>query len=953
MNVRAINHGRIGHLLIVLMLLVVPPNVHGQEDSLSVLQQAIAENEALLQKYPASDFTANLMFQLGELYVRRARFHFYRAMAEYEELERGYDAGELQTEPVPPKIDFSAAIEMFETLLQRYPNAPFRDKVLYRLGICHLEQGDKSSSIAFLESLSEETTAKPYLEEAYFRLGEYYFDQRDYSKAIDYYRRLLNSWDSPYFDMALYKLGWAYYNVDDYANAISTLIYLIDDVNLLEEVSTEWFGKTNADLRREAIDYVAVCFADYGEPGKARAFFQDRKDKDYTQGILLKLAEVLQKRNYYEDAIAALNILLDFYPDHPMAPIIQKQIVENYELAGEKARADEARVRFVAKYGPGSPWFERVKDDSLKQNALTVTEEFLYTLGTDAQAAARRQNAKVQYGLAVSRYQAYLEKFPHSERSSKVQFYLAECLFELGRFSEAAESYYRVVLNYPESEFAETAAFNRILAYNQALLNNGHVDPLILPVRNFLGRDPARVDSIVVLSAEHGRLVEASNDFAVRFRDSDKLPEVLMKLGEELYGLEEYRRAKETYQRVLELPTGQRFFPQAYAMIAQCAFKQNDFAESERWFQRLSEQFPDSTRFVEKAKKMIASSKFKAAEQLLADHDTLKAAEEFERVANTVSELDVAQRALFEAARWFEAARATHRALAAYEAMYTRFPKSDLAEKALLKAGLLGEELQDWPRAARNYLNLYRSNPNSEFASKGLFLAAKCYENAGDLTNARLYYDQFTRTYRNDPDRYLEAAFRKGEIAYQGGDVKQALLDFTEVADAYERFVKQNQNPEKYLAANAQFLVGEILYEEYRQIPITPPLKPALKRKRAKFERVIKAYTKAVQYKVADWAIAASYKVGLSFEEFANALLDSPRPNGLSSEALVEYNQKLWQSVLPFKKKALSAYQANVQRAAENQIDNEWVTQSKQRMEALTLELSLEDKKLGEASGSY
>ncbi len=924
-----------------------------EADSTEVLLQAIAENEALLQKYPDTDFTPNLMFQLVELYVQRARLEYYRKMAEYEELERRYDAGELKEEPQPPQIDFSAALEMGHRLLERYPNAPFRDKVMYRIAVCHLQQGDKDQSIEYLKGLSAETTDRQYLEEAYFRLGEYYFDRKEYEQAITYYRRLLNSWDSPYFDMALYKLGWAYYNVDDFARAISTLIYLIDDVNLLEEVSTEWFGKTNADLRREAIDYVAVSFADFGPPEKARAFFADRKDKDYTEKILFRLAEVYQKRNFYEDAIAALQILLDFYPNHAMAPIIQKQIVENYELAGQKARADEARVRFVAKYGPGSAWFKAIKDDSLRQNTLLVAEEFLYTLGTDAQARAQKENSKLHYGLAISRYQSYLDKFPETERSGKVRFYLAECLFEIGRFDEAAETYQQVVLDYPDFEFRETAAYNRILAYDRALQTNGHVAPTPVVLRDFLGHRSSKIDTIVATNAEQAHVIEALHDFLLNFPASEKRPELLMKLGQELYRLEYYAMAQEVYRAVVDLPAAQRFYAQAYSMIAQCAFKQENFEESERWFRRLSEQFPDSVRFVQKANKMIASSRFKVAENYLEQGDSTRAAQEFERVAGTVSEPDVAERALLEAARLYETVGDKLKAVQVYEAIYRRFPQSERIDKALFKAGFLCEELEDWNRAASNYLTLYQTNPQSPLASKSLFRAARCYENANNPANARRYYDEYTRTYADDPDRYLEAAFRKGEIAYNQGNFRAALKDFELVAAAFKQFTEQNQRVQKYLPANAQFLVGEILFDEFKRVKLKPPLDRALKLKKARFEKVIKAYTAAAKFKVADWTTAASYRIGMTFEEFANTLLDSPRPSNLTGQALVDYNKKLWDNVLPFKQKALKTYQNNVQQAAKNGIDNQWVALSKQRMQSLTIELSVAGRKPATTEGSY
>jgi len=100
---------------------------------------------------------------------------------------------------------------------------------------------------------------------------------------------------------------------------------------------------------------------------------------------------------------------------------------------------------------------------------------------------------------------------------------------------------------------------------------------------------------------------------------------------------------------------------------------------------------------------------------------------------------------------------------------------------------------------------------------------------------------------------------------------------------------------------------------------------------------------------VAEWTTASSHKIGFAFERFANSLLESPRPASLTGEALEQYNTKLRESVQPFMEKALDAYQANVRQATEHGIENQWVDESRKRMEVLTTEL---DRGTASTSGS-
>ena len=915
------------------------------------LTEAIKGSEELLAKYPESDFTPNVMFQLVELYAKRSVLKFQREMLVFEEEEKNFEKGLLKKEPSLPRIDYRAAIKLAEELLQKFPNVGFRDKVMYRIAYCRLEAGSEKKAMEYFDQLAEETNDKQLLEESYFRLGEHYFEKKVYNKAVVYYDRLLNSWDSPYFDMALYKLGWCYYNVDDFSQSIGTFLFLIEDSKLLERLETE-LGKTKADLRSEAIKNVSINFAEFGGAAKAGEFLKEYKDKDFTEQILLHLAEIFQKRNFYEDAIETLNVLIGFYPNKPKAAKFQKTIVDNYELAGAKGRADAEREKLVDQYGPGSPWLKQIPEGEVRQEILDIAEEFLYTLGSEAHERARQSEKSVVYELGISKYKEYIEKFEFSERAHKVQFYLAECFYEIGKFVEAAEFYYDLILKYPDSEFRETSAYNRVLAYNHLLQNDGIVDSKEFFLFNFLGKSLEKLDVIDVLNSNQAQLLQACNDFYLFHSGSPKLPEVLMNYAQILYELEYVSLAREVYRKVVDHSPSNPFVPQAYMMMAQCDFKQENYLQADSLFQNVVRLFPDSSRYVSKANKMIASSRFKNAEMHLQNGDSALAAREFEKISSLTADPAIAEQALFEAALQYENLGNKNKAIELYEMMSLQFSESQLIDESFFKAGVLCEDLENWQRAATNYLALYKHDQNSRYASKSLFFAAKCYENVGDFDRARSYFQEYTISYTDDPDRYMEAAFRRGEIAYNQNLNEIALKDFGFVIDAHKKFVGQNIAVESYIPANAQFMIAEISFKSFDKIKLKPPLKRNLKRKRSAFTKVIKAYTEAAKFKVADWTTASSYRIGATFEAFADAVFKSPRPRGLSDEDLKKYDDKLWETVVPFKEKALEAYQANLKQAAENNIENNWVLESKKRVEALSTELGVTQVKLSQKAGS-
>lgn len=915
-------------------------SLNQQNPELFELSNTIHSSEKTLSKYPNNDFTPTLMFQLSALYIKRASILYDQKMDAFEHAERQFSDGLISTKPVMPKIDFSESIDISKRLLARFPEMPFKDKVNYRLALCYSEQGDTDLAAENFQKVADLTDDEIMADEAYFRLGEYYFDNQEYSTTIDYYSRLLHGWDSPFFDMALYKLGWSYYNINDFDKAISTFIRLVEGIEEFDQTEYSDYGKTKTDLRSEAIEYIAVSFAEDGGPYQAGEFLGNRKDRKYTAKVLSHLAEIYRKRNFYAQAIATLKILQSFYPDKLLAANCQALIVENYDLADDKEKADESREKLISDFGPGSNWFQKITHKE-QAEILTFAEEYAYSLGTEAQVKAQTANTILDFETAIKWYKFYMDKFPDYERAHKVQFYLGECFYDIGQFEQAAVGYNDLLSHYKTSEFAASAAYNRILALNHILKTDTSPDTTKYFLFNFLGKQQAGVDIIENLNSGRAKLLLASNEFFLRFSDDSKVNEVLVNYGRILFELKKYNLTKQVCAEVTKKSERDQYTAQAYWMTAQSEFQQNNFVAAEHWFQQLVEAYPDSTALLQKTNKMIATSQFRKAEAFLAEGDTAKAVVEFEAVVYKSKDPVIAERALFDAAKYSEAFGEKMKAISLYQQISVKFPKSGLVEQALLKAGRLCEDTQNWACAAENYLLVYKKNPLSEFAPKALFLAAQSYEKLQDYQKSRDTYGEYTRVYEGDADTYLEAVFKRAELATKTGKNKSAIVDLNFLIDAYKKFIRKNIPVENYLPANAQFLLGEIRFEEFEGIKLTPPVKRKLARKKALFQDAIKAYTEAAKYKVAEWTTASSYKIGLTFETFAEALLASPKPTNLTPEQMQQYIEKLNESVLPLKEKAQQTYETNVKNARENSIVNKWIKESEKRLDALNLELGL------------
>lgn len=622
--------------------------------------------------------------------------------------------------------------------------------------------------------------------------------------------------------------------------------------------------------------------------------------------------------------------------------MIQKEIIQCYEKDMEEEKAIKAKDTFVKKYGPNSQWLNQYPEGKVRNDALALSQEMLFSLGVYYQTQAQEKNREREYRIAIDKYEDFISKFRDSKDAAKVNYYLAECYYSINEFDKAADEYFKVITVYGDSEFKDGAAYNRILSYYQLLKNNLKTDSTTFYLEDFIG-EGGNLIPIKVANPVQVDLLKACNDFVRLLLKSENLLEVLMKYAETLYELNKWDLAARVYQRtVVDENKQSPYYGQAINMTAQCYFKLGDYQQSETWFQKLADAFPDSTQSVEKAKKMISSTNYKVAERLRDSGDLTQAAVKFLTLAFNTPDPEIARASIVEAASQFERAGEIDKAVKAYERMIQEQPNIAFIDELYIKIGLLYEKMENWIRASDNYLKLVEIRPNSKFASRALLNAANCYEQLKLWSKAKLVHQQYINSYGNEnPDECIECYCKLGELSLNSKDENSALNEFIKTVEKYNEFKRKGISVGEYIPAKAQFLIAEINYDRYKQVKLVPPLDQALKKKTGLLQTVLKEYVSAGKYQVADWTTASLFKTGLTFEDLAESFQNSFVPPELDTEEKETYLAGINKQAVSAKQKALEVYKANVANAERSNIQNEWVDQSKQRMETLIIELGL------------
>src|SRR5262249_44632457 len=131
----------------------------------------------------------------------------------------------------------------------------------------------------------------------------------------------------------------------------------------------------------------------------------------------------------------------------------------------------------------------------------------------------------------------------------------------------------------------------------------------------------------------------------------------------------------------------------------------------------------------------------------------------------------------------------------------------------------------------------------------------------------------------------------------------------------------------RYFAAEARFIQGDLVLAEFAKIQINGERASLAKRLQQKSDLLRKAagiYGEVVEFQVAEWVTAALYKIGNSYELFAEALRNAPMPDGLNEEQQQAYRDQLSSFIVPIEERALEAYEGGYRKAIELRVFNHW-----------------------------
>lgn len=937
--------------------------------------KAIQDLEAFLEGHPDSPILDKILIRLAELHYQQAVYDYGVAL---DQLSNGAGADSLYASAEEAVLDYSRALELYQQIIDEFPNSHLNDEALYNRAFLFEDLGQRQRAYPLFERLVTDYPESPFVPDAYMRMAEYHFNppERELERAIELYDKLLTFKESPRYDAALYRLGWSYYILNDHVRAISYFTLLADDIERTRQLDPEQKHHF-PPVRDEAVEYIGISFLDFGGTHKASYYFEEIGGRDYGFEVLKKIGDsYMDVKEEYANAVEAYQLMLSMYPDAPQAPFVQARIAEAYHAMEQEDVAYATRTELFQKYRAGSDWWENVEDVDVKAEAAELAERALRDNISLLLKKAEDTGDTALYEQAVNNAKQYLETFPDDSNTVRIHWNMALTLdSKLGQRERAFEEYIAISNRYSGSEFQKQAAENAIALQDEALRQ----DSTSVSSSGTLAKI-SEVDSTAAqpqlqpqsFSETEKKLAYALDNYVRLFPHEPETAKILAKSGAVYYEHHQFDEALKYFKTLT------RHFPEsaeadnAQYLTMESYFGKGDYESTEKMAHQVRDVAPE---FADKANKRLAESIFQRAKTFADVGAHARAADEYRRMVIEAPTGGLADRALYNAGLQYDEAGAYDKAINSYDELLNTYPESEhyldamnnlafdyreikdfilaaetyarlaeltqdpeQAQVALYNASISYVQAQEWLRAIAVNNKFVERFPDAEDADDLLFKNAGYYLKMNDLASANDIYARFSEKYPDSP-RVVEALYHRGDYFQRNGRLGEARVHFQDAIDKSVELQKGGKGPNEFYACEALYQLTEIKYEEFDKLKFKLPepiLEANKKRKKDLLLELVDNYTQVASYGTIR-LYQSTFRVGQVYEKFATTWLDQDIPPMGETEEIMA-RQEISTTAADLFEKAVEAYKDGMsvlQRLAQAEADSARLDTSKSRLAKL------------------
>ncbi|GMR20832.1 MAG: tetratricopeptide repeat protein [Gammaproteobacteria bacterium] len=808
--------------------------------------------------------------------------------------------------------DYAGTIRLYTGLLKAYPYYPGNDRVLYQLAKAYEHTGEQSRSLATLDRLVRDYPKTEFIDEAQFRRGELHFTLRQYDRSQYAYKAVVDYGPaSRYFERALFMHGWSLFKQSRYDDALASFFTLVDRklgtrrTDKVDEVMTG-MDRSEREMLEDSFRAMTLSFSYLQGPRTVAESFAQRGQRAYEYYIYNRLGEYYIKRERIRDAAETYGAFARLYPAHKESAFMQLKVVEAYQKSNFATLALVAKEAFVTQYGVGSRYW-RLYDEDMHNRLRPHLQKHLSELAGHFHASAQKSRKVADYQKAARWYRKQITDFPKATRTPKVNFLLAESLYEGQQYRDAITEYEKTAYYYPKNKNSAEAGYAALLAYSKYVVR--------LPAEQHKGWKVKAINSAV--------------RFADTFPGDKRVASVLTKSAEELFAMHNPDRATILARRVLTLkPTARSSLRRtAWTVVAHTEFERGAFAKAESGYREVLRLTARKNKSYNTMLERLASSIYKQGEQQRAAGNQRAAVAHFLRIGKVVPSSAIRVTAEYDAAATLITLKDWKAAIRVLESFRRLYPRSTLQGEVTKKLAVAYLVNGQSSKAAAQYERIAATSQDKGVRRDAIWEAAKLYQKSGKKTLAFKTYKKYIKQFPRPVEQSMEARRLVAKYYGEHKDWKKRNYWLKQIITVDSRAGSQRSDRTRYLAAQATFTLAEPYYTAFRKVRLLRPLKKSLKKKKKRMQEAIKAYSHAADYNVASVTTAATYRIAEIYFTLSKDLLKSERPKKLNAEEREQYDVLLEEQAYPFEEKAIELHENNARRVSKG-IYDDWVKRS-------------------------
>jgi TolA-binding protein len=666
-------------------------------------------------------------------------------------------------------------------LIYQYPNSDYIGSSMYWVGESYSAEGKLDEAIDFLSQAIEDKSSNRFRDHSLYALASVYEKIQDYQNAVKYYDQLLTYHsNSPLALQAQVRIGVCYFYLKDYYNSILELNNPILQDLPSENLAEALYLLANSHYRIEEYANAADTYSEIierfpnsavyrnAEYGLAWSYFQQSKYNDaYTvfnnlsQGDDSTAIESFiwkgESKRYSGNTNEALIIFEDFlkrYPDHPSASLVESLIgliyfdQNKFELSSQylanatssddpvtRAKAftmiGEIELRnknYIKARGNFEPAIRITEaENDVHQRALLGLGVSLYHLGDYENAADNFRQA---------------EKINPSFEPDKINFYMAESYFSLGKYQEALSRYNSIKSS--EVDYVKQVTYSK--GYCQFNLGS------------------------------YSNAAYQFAEFVEQYPDDIRITDAKLRLADSYFGSKNFAASSRIFKELFQSGKYSSDDPYAYYQYAQALYKSGETNSAITEFRNLQQKFPDS-KYAESSLFTVGFIKFQEGEFEDAITDFRYVLQIYKNSALTPVVFYSIGDAYFNLGMYDSA-------IVNYRYVLTKYPSSEYVFDAIngMQYSYVAMGKSD---EAINLIDRYTSqNPNLKFSDLIFFKKGEIYYSQRDYQNAKTSYQEFLVKYPRS-SLVPEAYYWLGKSSQNLKHDDEAIFYFNKVFESY------------------------------------------------------------------------------------------------------------------------------------------------------------------------